>query len=262
LAPAGIVGWGNNNNCKIGSDGANCSPGGELARALVEPNQSVGSGASHLAAGSSHVLALSGTTLYCWGNNSESRCTGGAVSPIANAQKILAPNGTPFNFTSTFAAGDAHSVGLTQNGSLLVWGSNRFGETDWTVTLAGTVWPPLAVSLGFANVTLAVAGNHATCVTGTAQRQLSCWGQNGSGQLGRMPSNREPPGFIPGLVDVSAAALGGSHGCAIGRSPQDSATTYGIFCWGNNGAGQVSGAPSGTPLPATKLALPKTPPPP
>jgi alpha-tubulin suppressor-like RCC1 family protein len=69
-----------------------------------------------------------------------------------------------------------------------------------------------------------------TC--GLSGGQVLCWGQNGSGQLGR-PGPTDPfPGFVPGLSRVVAIGTGTVHSCAY-VSPTE------IYCWGGNDFGQL-----------------------
>jgi len=66
-------------------------------------------------------------------------------------------------------------------------------------------------------------------------REVLCWGADESGQLGDGTelNNKNTPVAVAGLRgQVSAIAPGGRHMCAL-------TAAGGVFCWGNNDAGQL-----------------------
>jgi alpha-tubulin suppressor-like RCC1 family protein len=86
-------------------------------------------------------------------------------------------------------------------------------------------------------------------------RRVWAWGKNDMGELGLGDAiDRDEPTVIPGLTNVSAIAAGKDFACAL--------IVNEVWCWGNNGHGQVTDPPSNaawTPTRvfsgATKLAL-------
>ena len=80
--------------------------------------------------------------------------------------------------------------------------------------------------------TLAAGATH-TCVV-TASGGVRCWGNNATGQLGRVTTGTfsSVPLDVPGLTGVIDLAAGERHTCAL--------TTAGVVkCWGDNSVGQL-----------------------
>lgn len=103
-------------------------------------------------------------------------------------------------------------------------------------------------------IDFALGARH-TCaivVDGSNARALHCWGANDLGQLGlEMPGNKGgtpdtipsdlPPVPVPGELQMVAAGL--DHTCAVTDVGQGGANEYAVYCWGSNGAGQLTGEP-------------------
>ncbi len=78
------------------------------------------------------------------------------------------------------------------------------------------------------------AGDDFTCAI-VATGQVMCWGDNRSGQLGD-PNFSESdfvafPVLVSGLTTVGSGAAGRAHACVIENQT--------VFCWGENGNGQL-----------------------
>lgn len=99
------------------------------------------------------------------------------------------------------------------------------GATNWT-DQGG-----LAFSRTFSKV---AAGGAHSC--GILAGELYCWGANASGQLGLGDtSGRSTPTLVGGALankTVTDITAGGSHTCALTSGD-------GLYCWGENGYGQV-----------------------
>ena len=86
---------------------------------------------------------------------------------------------------------------------------------------------------------------------------VSCWGDNGSGELGNgTTTDRNTPGPVSGLGDAAGISAGHDHSCALRVSG-------GVACWGQNASGQLgNGTTTGSMTPvnvsgisnATKLS--------
>ncbi len=65
---------------------------------------------------------------------------------------------------------------------------------------------------------------------------MSCWGANGSGQLGDgTATDRSIPVAVSGIGDATGVASGDGHTCAV-------LVGGAVKCWGYNGQGQVGDA--------------------
>ena len=147
------------------------------------------------------------------------------------------------------AAGGYHSCAVLDDGTAKCWGSNGSGELGQGDTTtrgdgAGEMGDGLdTIDLGTGRTAITMAAGLAhTCAVlddGTAK----CWGENGSGQLGRF--NTSDMGDGAGEMGDSLAAIdlgtgrtatvfadGNNHSCALLDSRA-------LRCWGANGQGQL-----------------------
>jgi alpha-tubulin suppressor-like RCC1 family protein len=138
------------------------------------------------------------------------------------------------------AAGGNHTCAYRQDGTLWCWGYNQMGQLGQGPTAVvdgGGVnqsSPVQATPLG-ATVVEVAAGSLHTC----ARKQdatLWCWGDNIAGQLGNGTLGW-PPTFdlvqvAPLGTSVVEVAAGANHTCARTQDGK-------LWCWGDNGAGQV-----------------------
>jgi hypothetical protein len=109
---------------------------------------------------------------------------------------------------AAIAAGDNHSVALKQDGTVVAWGDNSWGQTTVPAGLSGV----FAVAAGF-QFTVALKSD------GT----IAAWGFNWDGETD-VPA---------GLAGVKAIAAGGGHSLAL-------KTDGTVVAWGNNFIGQTA----------------------
>src|SRR5262249_41986452 len=110
-----------------------------------------------------------------------------------------------------------------------------------TPGLVAQAVPPGLVPVGLSNVTQVSAGYFHRCAV--ADGALTCWGDNGDGQLGRgvrWMSATPTAIAIPGTAED--VVVGEEYACAVIGGA--------VWCWGSNQQGE-SGAPVGTPYLAT-----------
>ncbi len=131
---------------------------------------------------------------------------------------------------------------LVSDGSVRCWGANELGQLgDGTFRQQNT--PSVVAGLaGFgavAAVAAIAAGDRFACVLHTDGR-VSCWGANGSGQLGvgTTTTHRGTPAEVVGLAGVVELDVGGFHACA-----RTNAGT--LSCWGHNSSGQLGDGTTG-----------------
>lgn len=170
--------------------------------------------------------------LYCWGENREGALGTNDVDTsrtpiptvaIPNAVKIYG-NGQHFCVLST--AGEVTCWGANYDGQL---GNGRKGETK--------IAPAVVAGLG--TVTSLALGDSFTCALDDGGT-VSCWGKNGSAQLGRGyrnvlqsdPGNPLGPETVVDLSDVKVLGAGRNTACAFSG---DGST----YCWGENNEGSI-----------------------
>ena len=181
------------------------------------------SGATAIAAGESHALALKADgTVVAWGFNafgqlgdgtSSSRNTPAAVSGLSNIVAI--------------AAGTRHSLALSATGMVYAWGDNaQFQLGDGT---SNDRLLPGAVSGLPVMTAIASGGTHAVALTGDGH--VWTWGHSVYGQLGRSTA-LTLPGEAPGVAGIVAVAAGRDQTFAF-------ASDGGVWGWGRNESGEL-----------------------
>ncbi len=182
-------------------------------------------------------------------NTNNQRATVGTA--VANAPAVRVTNAAGAavaNVTVTFAVtaggGTLGATSATTNADgVASAGSWTLGATPGANTVTATVaglTPVTFTATGEAAAAVALvasrvdAGGVAVKCVVRASGVVSCWGENGAGNLGdgsqtfrQFPANLAITG-----VTFASTALGTTHGCAL--------TTAGAaYCWGNNGGGAV-----------------------
>ncbi|MBI3071759.1 MAG: hypothetical protein HYY84_06475 [Deltaproteobacteria bacterium] len=184
-------------------------------------------------AGQNHTCATrTDNTLWCWGSNSSGQLGNG---PIASQSAPMKISGTTW---STVAAGGgtsgSHTCATKSDGTLWCWGNNGWGQMgDGTFSsrnsptqVAGTTW---------ATVT---AGDIHTCAI-KADGSLHCWGAGAAVGIGTT-TNQTNPSPVSGGGTWASVSAGQNQTCAI-RSDNNS-----LWCWGENGSGQVGDGTAST----------------
>jgi hypothetical protein len=116
------------------------------------------------------------------------------------------------------AAGGNHTCGLLAGGVVACWG-------------AGTPSPALLeTSVRFTRLS---SGTSHSCGL-TSAGEAYCWGQNAKGQLGDGSTNntRATPVAVAGGNSYRILRAGGRHTCGLTGQGR-------MFCWGENGSGQL-----------------------
>ena len=111
------------------------------------------------------------------------------------------------NGVKSIAAGGFHSLALKDNGMVVAWGDDSYGQTN--------------VPIGLNNV-MAVAGGGDHSLALKTNGTVVAWGYNGAGQT-TVPA---------GLVNVVAIAAGEDHSLALKADGR-------VVAWGWNGSGQT-----------------------
>ncbi|OYZ12801.1 MAG: hypothetical protein B7Y39_18895 [Bdellovibrio sp. 28-41-41] len=101
---------------------------------------------------------------------------------------------------------------------------------DGTVKLWGggttTAYDP-AILTGVSGAADIAAAQYHTCIINT-DKSLSCWGNNGYGELGLSDTTyRSTPTTVPGLANISSVIVAYNRTCALNASGI-------IYCWGEN----------------------------
>jgi len=194
-------------------------------------------GISHpraIAAGDRHTCAadMSGNVL-CWGADDTGQLGDGADMDQGLPREVAG-----LSNVTALAAGKDFTCALGQDKTVRCWGDDTAGQLGDSGSPQTRRLPAVVAALS-PNITALSASWQHVCAIDTA-KTLLCWGANGAGQIGdgttigpRPPTTPVAP--LP--AQVSAVAAGHDHTCALAGGD--------LYCWGDNGQGQVvKGTPS------------------
>jgi alpha-tubulin suppressor-like RCC1 family protein len=228
MATGQVKCWGDNTQWQLGS---------ALPRRSSKPLLTTVGPATQIAAGRTHSCAiLINGEVTCWGDNRTSQ-TGVQREPMAKPSlPVMVPGVVN---AIAVAAGDEHSCAVQQDGQLLCWGDNHFGQLGHGI-VEHHFFPPRPVPLAGKALSVA-AGRRHTCAL-LDDRTVQCWGNGFEGQLGdglnkdsltpvRVVSPEPGVGTAP-LDHVTAITAGSQHTCALLENGR-------VYCWGSNALGQL-----------------------
>jgi alpha-tubulin suppressor-like RCC1 family protein len=203
-----------------------------------------------VAMGGDYTCALlNNNDVRCWGRGSNGQLGLGNTNSIGDDEAIISV--PPIKFPTGFkvkqiAAGFQHTCALSEEGKVICWGDNQFGQLGYgDITARGgkpETAPDKLSFVGLPPVKTIVSGSNSnhTCAI-LVSKAVKCWGRNNSGQLGLGNKNdigdapnelENTPAINLGTLPVNQIALGGIHTCAL---LQDGT----LRCWGENSAGQL-----------------------
>ncbi|QVQ51184.1 hypothetical protein J4H86_20515 [Spiractinospora alimapuensis] len=218
--------WGRNSFGQLGD--------GETANASTPVNVDLPAGESlvQVVGGQYHSLAVTSRgRLLSWGRNNYGQLGDGTSTNREAPAEVELPGEATVTHV---AAGSAHSLAVTSDGTVLAWGLNNFGQLgDGTTTNRGT---PREVELPDGTAVRQVAAGAAFGLALTTDDRLLAWGENSYGQLGDGTTNHRGTPVevdLPDGAGVSQVATGSLyHALAL--------TTDGtLLSWGRNRYGQL-----------------------
>lgn len=202
------------------------------------------------------TCAIAAGKIYCWGVNSYGVLgINGAGGSVTSPTAVTASNTAttlPTNYTATALSTSGSRALLmcaVASGKAYCWGQNDAGSVGNGTTSSSVIVPTKvsdATVLSGKTVTsisqdgyVSVGSGGFSHVCVVANLRLYCWGENSDGQLGEgtlndssIPVAVTTAGTPINGVDIKDVKVGLRHTCAL--------TTAGaVYCWGNNGNGQV-----------------------
>jgi len=228
LSNGSVYAWGYNHYGQLGDNTTSSSTNPVQVEGLLS-----GRVITSIAAGD-HTLALSSDgTIYSWGFNGVGQLgdntTSNQLSPVL---LVDANNVFPGRKFIAVYAGLYHSATLSNDGEVIMWGYNKYGQLGDGTNVSSTV-PLLVDTNGVLNgkkvVQLALGGFHTVALSDDGL--VFTWGRNNLGQLG---DNTTETGFVPILVytggvlsglSITQAAAGYSHTVVL-------SSTGSIYWWG------------------------------
>lgn len=188
------------------------------------------------------------------GNRTTTTASTGRVASYRYDQANRLVGAPGFTDQSAVAAGRAHSLSVTQGGTVWAWGDNSKGQLgDGSTTQRPT---PVTVA-GLAGVARVSGGaNHSLALK--SDGTVWAWGDNAKGQLGDGSTTQRPtPVQVSGLSGVVGISAGANHSLAVKSDGT-------VWAWGDNAVGQLGDGSattrlvpvrSGRPLVAGQLGL-------
>ncbi len=185
-----------------------------------------------IAAGDSHCLALqSNGTLWSWGSNTNGQLGEGTrVFAINSPVEVVDIKDIKLMGQGSIAAGARHSMALLNDGTVMTWGDNSFGQLG-DGSLVDSNLPVDVIGLKCA-IFVGAGSVHSLAIRNDGT--VWSWGDNFLGQLG----NGEFGGFsttpvkVKGIEGVTDIACGEFHNLALKSDKK-------IRAWGNNTDGQL-----------------------
>ncbi|WP_027086007.1 carboxypeptidase regulatory-like domain-containing protein [Cohnella panacarvi] len=196
-----------------------------------EPIRVAISGATAIAAGESHSLAIVGGEVWAWGLNGNRQ-----LGDDSNTNRLLPVKVPNLTDVTKIAAGRHHSAAVTSSGDLYQWGYNNNGVLGTGGATPASIGIPTRITT-VANATDVSAGNSFTLVE--AGGKLYGIGNNESGQLADGTYTlRKVPTLIPSVGNPDSFAAGGQHAVALNGDS--------LYVWGINQYGQLGDGLDGT----------------
>ena len=200
-----------------------------------------------LTAGHSHSCALRDDGQpFCWGSSQHGRLGIGEAQSdwyhFPTPHQVL----HPANVTS-ISAGSAHTCAIREDGSLICWGHDSYGQLGnggngfWDNSPGSQLSPPLdsALDLGPNRTALEVSAGHEHTCAILDTGDVKCWGKGDRGQLGSGAGGYRysiPSSVVDLGEDRTAVSLGkgslADHACAILDNGD-------LKCWGRDDYGQI-----------------------
>jgi len=213
-------------------------------------------GVKAIAGGVFHTIALKENgEVWAWGSNVSGQLGDNSTTSYYRYPiRVKGENGVGFlTGVKAIACGYSHSIALKQNGEVLAWGRNDYGQLGDNSSEASRSYYPVTVKgengignlTGIKTIAAGNGGNHTIALKENGD--VLTWGYNYSGQLGnnsttsyyRYPIRVKGENGAGFLTGVKAIASGHSHSIAIEENGN-------IWAWGYNNAGQLGDNTSGT----------------
>jgi alpha-tubulin suppressor-like RCC1 family protein len=192
------------------------------------------------AGGNSTCAVMTDHTLYCWGDNTNSKLGLGDLAPRTTPTLVAG-----ISDVASVSVGGYGTCAINTSGQLYCWGSSDMmpfttvGSAPRPTAVAGSS-PMSAVSMGTLHgCALATSGN------------VGCFGSNLHDETGSVGWHGAPNVHVVagvlGLAPAAAVVAGSTYSCAAQRDGQ-------VLCWGQGTFGQLGSSTADavlTPTPVT-----------
>ncbi|MBX3192300.1 MAG: hypothetical protein KF819_35245 [Labilithrix sp.] len=198
---------------------------------VVRATSAIGAG------GASTCVKTKTNELVCWGENGTGSLGIGDVEP-ATSRTPVSPSG--LRKVRAIASGERAHCALRDGGGVSCWGDMYVGEIAGQKVGHLPITTPFGIEGVIGDIAQVAVGRFFTCAL-LADGEVRCFGANERGQLGIDSGDDQPlPTTVKGFdapVTSIAASMGGVFACATTQLGS-------VYCWGDNGAGQIGAAPA------------------
>jgi len=129
---------------------------------------------------------------------------------------------------ATVAAGASHTVVVTPDNTVWVWGANGSGQLGDATTTGKSVPTQLPTLSGI--VAVAAGSSHTLALKNDGT--VYAWGANSYGQLGDNTTTQRTSPIVVNVTGIVAIAAGEHHSVALASDGR-------VWVWGRNSYGQV-----------------------
>jgi alpha-tubulin suppressor-like RCC1 family protein len=182
--------------------------------------------------GHSHTcILLDDGGVMCWGRDNLGQLGNGATSDTIHtpSSNVELPEGRA---ATDLSVGDHHSCALLDNGSVVCWGQNNFGQLGENTTTHRHI--PIYPQLPGDSLAVSVeVGPFNSCAI-LENSSLYCWGHNGYGRLGIGVTGGvyTTPMFVEGPTSIVDLSVNYDHACGLSENGS-------ISCWARGKYGQL-----------------------
>jgi alpha-tubulin suppressor-like RCC1 family protein/HEAT repeat protein/pectate lyase len=190
-----------------------------------------------LAAGAGQTTVIKDTHVWAWGLNWRGELGNGTDRDSSAPVLVKEPDGAASlkNLLAVVSDG-AHVAALRENGTVLCWGFNQYGQVGIGTTADKQILPTPVKGPGGKDTldgvsTIAAGGYHTLAVRSGGT--VWAWGCNMDGRLGDgTTTDRHTPVEVKGLTSVVAVSAGVKHSLALRADGT-------VWAWGDNLYGEL-----------------------
>lgn len=123
------------------------------------------------------------------------------------------------------ASGQHHTIVLKQDGTVLSWGDNKYGQLGVDPELSDSLFVPREIYSNPSFEKVYAGWTHTAALT--KDGEIFNWGRNSYGQLGSSREASYKPEKLTSLKDIQQLSLGSEHNLALTKDNK-------LFSWGWN----------------------------
>ncbi|MBT7080241.1 MAG: RCC1 repeat-containing protein, partial [Chloroflexi bacterium] len=209
--------------------------------------------ATQIAAGSYSTCALlSNGAVKCWGFNSKGQLGNGSTTDASSPSAVSGIDGSTYTATAISVGHLDHACALLDDGSIMCWGENKYGQLGNASTTDSSVPVDVSGIDGSTDTAIAVDTGYQSSCAILDDGSLKCWGRNNYSQLGdgtttTATSPTDVSGIDGSTATATKLAVGDYHSCAI----LDDGS---VNCWGRNDYGQLGDGTTTTATSPTEVS--------